>query len=122
MVEVRKEDVLEIENYIRKVEGRMTRVNATSNEISRIVDRLNHKKALLRSEYESELKGIKLDLERLREDVRSVQKVIIQMISELKNTVKAEDLNRLNRRVDAWAPESFVTKREAEMMIEDALK
>jgi seryl-tRNA synthetase len=120
MAEVTQDDVLELAGYMSSVEGRMMSIQASSNEILRKVNNFNEKASYSEEAYKRELKQLSGELAAMSDDVRVTQKVIIEIISNLKNTMKAEDLERFKRRVDLWAPEGLVTKGEAKMMIDDA--
>jgi hypothetical protein len=60
----------------------------------------------------------KEDVEILKSSIRELQKVMISMIGRMKNTLKNDDFDRFEKRVDYWAPEKLVNRREARRLLQ----
>jgi len=113
-------DALELSGYLNSVGSRIQALQRTSVEFSKQINQLSINVATRRESLSYELKGLKQDVVSLKDDIRSLQKAIIQLITELKGSTKADEMERFKKRIDLWAPEHFVTKSEASRALEDA--
>ncbi|MBN2459762.1 hypothetical protein JXB28_05750 [Candidatus Woesearchaeota archaeon] len=118
MAEVNQNDILELAGYLESVKARMTSIEASNIDLSRLLGKHNEGSASVKNRYNEELALIKHELSLMDEEIRSLQKVIVQLISDLKATIKRDDLERFKKRIDMWAPEGMVTRNEARMMID----
>ena len=112
-------DLYDLAGYLRSMSARMHSLHMISEELTQQVDLLNFTIGLKRDQLKKEMLSVKNDVSDVKQDVRDVQKSIIHMISHLKSTVKADELERFKKRMDLWAPESLVTRNEANKVIDE---
>jgi len=112
-------DLYELAGYLRSMSSRMHSLHKISDELTHQVDLLNFTIGLKRDELKKEMLSVKADVSEIKQDIHEVRTVIIQMITHLKSTVKADELERFKKRIDLWAPESFVTRNETKKVIDE---
>jgi hypothetical protein len=112
-------DLYDLAGYLRSMSTRMHSLHMISEELTRQVGLLNFTIGLKRDELKKEMLSVKNDVSEVKQDVREIQKSIIHMIFHLKSTVKADQLERFKKRMDLWAPESLVTRNEANKVIDE---
>ncbi len=105
-------DVLEISGYLNTMNSRLMSLHKTSEEISRNINNSQIKVSQKKNEYLRLINDIKKDIAEMKEEIRNLQKSIIQVITVLKDSIKADEFVRFKKRIDLWAPESFVTRKE----------
>jgi hypothetical protein len=117
--EVNNSEAFELLNYIDSMGSRMNTLQSSASHISKQLDRSMIGLKSKREELAFELKDLKNDMFELKRDIRSVQKSIIEMINGLKLSVKADEFSRFKKRIDLWAPETFVTRHEVDKVLDE---
>jgi seryl-tRNA synthetase len=117
--EVNKGEVFELFDYITNMNSRLQSLQRTANLILNHLDRSattidEKKKELIR-----ELDEIKDDVADIKEEIRFLQKAILEMINVFKSSVKVDDYERFKKRIDIWAPETFVTRDEVNKVLDE---
>jgi len=107
-----EDDVLEISGYLATMDSRLMSLHKTSEEIAGDIDISSDKVNLKRKGYEKLIEDIKKDIAEMEEEMRNLQKAIIQVITVLKSSVKADEFEHFKKRIDLWAPETFITRKE----------
>lgn len=69
----------------------------------------------------TELKSVNLEINELRRVLEDMQNNILLIIKELRLCAKKEEVTVLQRYVNMWEPVNFVTRREVDKIIEEAL-
>jgi hypothetical protein len=69
----------------------------------------------------TELKTVNMEINELRRILEDMQNNILLMIKELRLCAKKEEVTVLQRYVNMWEPVNFVTRREVEKIVEEAL-
>jgi len=110
---ISEDDVLEISGYLGTMNSRLMSLHKVSEEIAADIDVASDKVLIKRNEYSRMIDDIKKDISEIENEVRNLQKAIVQVITALKASVKADEFERFKKRIDLWAPESFVTRKEA---------
>jgi len=109
---VDNKEVLELSGYLKTMDSRMDNLKKSSDGIANHLNEsgksLDSKKRTLARDLES----VKNDMSQIKQDVRTLQKVILQLIAQLKSSVKSEELERFNKRIDLWGPENLINKNE----------
>ncbi len=105
--------------------------NALGRKIRLLEDRYSnlHKKTTLNEQNmisynkrsNNELKSINSEMLDLRRLIDNVDSKLLLIIKELKLCAKREEVELLKKYVNLWEPIQFVTRREVEMVVEDAL-
>ena len=119
VVPIDKKEVLELAGYLRSMATRLRNLQQISEQSSKHIDFLIQEVDSKKQGLRTGLDEIKKHVSGLKDEVVAVQKDILVMIEELKTSVKAQELERFNKRMDAWAPENLVTRREAERLIRE---
>jgi predicted nucleic acid-binding Zn-ribbon protein len=112
-------DVLELSGYIQSMVARMKNLARVSEEIALSIEKFDSEINSKRSDLKKELSILKAEAAGLKEEVHGVQKVIVELITNLKNSVKADELERFKKRMDIWAPESLVTRHEVNKVLDE---
>jgi len=77
---------------------------------------LNRNKKILTEE-----KATLSELNELKKEIENINRIIKEIISELKNTARREDVEVLKKYIDMWNPIKFVTEDTVEKIIDDRL-
>lgn len=112
-----KKEISELSGYLRNISFRLRSLQKTSRGISSQIEKFTANIGIKKRTMTSELESIREEISEIREEVRFVQKTILQIINQLKGSIKAEELERFNKRMDLWSPEYFVTKRDVEKVL-----
>jgi len=115
---VDNEDVLEISGYLKSLSLRMAELSKSIKDIEQANTRLDSDIDLRKTLILRQVNDLKKDFSAMKDDIRLVQRTILALIGQLKSSVKADELKRFEKRIDVWAPESFVTRNEARRVIE----
>ena len=119
MAGVDKKEVLELSEYLKSMSSRLQSLQRTSGQISNHISQFITSTDTKKRTLMMELEDIKKDIGELREEVRSVQKVILGVINQLKSSIKTEELERFKKRMDLWNPEKFMTRKEVERVLKE---
>lgn len=106
-------DVLEITGYLGNLNSRLMGLHKTSDEIARLINISSGAVNIKKEEYKRMVGDLRKDVSDMKEDIRSLQKEIVQIITVLKVSIKSDEFARFKMRIDLWAPETFVTRKEA---------
>ena len=75
-----------------------------------------HKKTLV------EEKTTLTEINELKKEIENLNRIIKEVISELRNSAKKEDVDVLKKYIDMWNPINFVTEETVEKIIDEKLK
>ncbi|MBN2142765.1 hypothetical protein JW711_05550 [Candidatus Woesearchaeota archaeon] len=109
----------EIGNYIHVIDSRARLLEKDVLLHDKRLDEYDQKLRTIKKMSKAEYSEMQDAVSAMKDDVRLVQRSIISMISVLKNTVKGADFDRFQKRLDLWAPETFVSRKEAQRVVED---
>ncbi len=70
----------------------------------------------------AEIKTFEMELTELKREIADINEKITMIISELKDSAKKEDMNVVEKYISMWEPLNFITRQEAERMINEAVK
>jgi flagellar capping protein FliD len=113
-------EIYELAGYIKSMYSRLQNLHKISDELTRQVEKTNSSMKEKGSELKRELSIVQDEVSDLKQEVRFVQKAVVGFITQLKNSVKADEMERFKKRVDVWAPETFVTRKEVDKVIEES--
>lgn len=111
-------DVLEISGYLNTMNSRLMSLHRTSEQISMNISNSQSKISQKKNEFLRLINDIKKDIAEMKEEIRNLQKSIIQIITILKDSIKADEFARFKKRVELWAPETFATRKEVDEALE----
>lgn len=78
-------------------------------------DLIRHKKIL------SQAKQTLFEINDVKKDIETVKIAVKEIISEIKNSAKKEDVEVLKKYIDMWNPIEFVTESAVEKIIDEKL-
>jgi len=107
-------EVYELSGYLKSMESRLKNLGVISDSLEVDVEKLNTDINVKKNSMKKELDEMKNEVSNIKDNVRELQKTILLMINQFKSSVKADEMERFKKRMDLWAPESLVTRREAE--------
>jgi predicted nucleic acid-binding Zn-ribbon protein len=110
--DITQEEMLEISGYARSLStrskalgGEMSHLDIKLSELQDRGDNFNRANAL-------QVKDAKADLQAVSDALKEIQKAVVMLVSKMKSAAKKEDLQRIERRIDTWAPQQLATRRE----------
>ncbi|MBW2991403.1 hypothetical protein KY348_06915 [Candidatus Woesearchaeota archaeon] len=112
-------EIFELSGYLNKMSFRLESLQNTASQLSVQIDHSISGSQNQKKEFVSALGVIKKEVDGIKEEVRSVQKTILEIIEQLKSSVKTEELARFKKRIDLWNPEGLVTRREVERVLRE---
>ncbi|MBU1321523.1 MAG: hypothetical protein KKF46_04130 [Nanoarchaeota archaeon] len=109
---VDNKEVLELSGYLKTMDSRMDNLKHSSDAIANDLEKGNTALSIKKKALARDLESVKNDMSQIKQDVRTLQKVILQLIAQLKSSVKSEELERFNKRIDLWGPENLINRNE----------
>jgi len=113
------EHIMELSNELIKLGDRITMLEKDASYVTSVL--IKYEEIFTKT-----VKDIDIDLNDVRETIKVVEKSIKNaritfdtVVSELKESVSKNSLERLSQRVDAWNPESFITNYELKRTLQD---
>jgi hypothetical protein len=61
---------------------------------------------------------LKQGFSEVHDNIIFMQNTTIMLIGQLKSTIKKEDMQRLEKRIDAWSPECIICREEAKKIVD----
>jgi hypothetical protein len=112
-------ELYELAGYVKGMSDRSEGLNksVTSME-AHFAEMDGHIKKVTRTSI-AERAELKDDIQTLKNGVKDVQKILIMMIAQMKNTLKRDDFDRFEKRIDMWAPEALVNRREVNRVLKN---
>ena len=104
-----------IDQLEKRSNGLMRKSVATREGMKHTSRELNRGKA----DLQQEMLAIQLELAELSEAVQQTMNRVKTAVDQFRYIVKKGDVNRLQQRVDAWAPEKKISRDEFKKMLEE---
>ncbi|KYK26959.1 hypothetical protein AYK26_04295 [Euryarchaeota archaeon SM23-78] len=117
--EIDKKEVMELSGYLKTMSFRLQILQKTASNISTEIDSLTKRIIDKKAGLSKDFSVIKKEVADIREEIRFIQRAILEVINQLKRSVKIEEFERFKKRMDVWNPESFVSKREVKKVLRD---
>ena len=114
-----KREVFKLFNYLKSLSSRLQSLQRASRDISKQVNHFHTDISTKKEPLINDLGIIREEVTNLREEIGFVQKTLLQIINQLKRSVKNDDFERFKKRVDLWSPEKMVTRREVEKVLRE---
>ncbi len=108
-------DMNELSSRLKVLEDRQANLRRKNQLTEQNMLNINKKLA-------SDIKTLSLGLSETKKQVDEVSERLLQFMHEIKKCAKKEDLNLLERYLEFWNPINFLTRKEAEKLVEDSLK
>ncbi|MBW2983882.1 hypothetical protein KY361_02105 [Candidatus Woesearchaeota archaeon] len=109
------EDIAELTRRIRTMEERYNTLQTKTQLIEQNMLSY-HKQAI------GETKTINTDFRDIKREIEDIKDKILTLIKELQLSAKKDEVKVLERYINLWEPVNFVTRKEVEEMLEEALE
>jgi|FLOH01.1.fsa_nt_gi chromosome segregation ATPase len=111
-VKHQKEDFSDLVNYVDRVTFRINELGVQSKDISKQVSERDTELQREVSRIKADIKIIKKNINIVKELIEKQKKLMNQFSGDFKGLAKKEELERLKDKIDAWGPETFITRRD----------
>ncbi len=102
----------EIEEYLDRIGKRIVEMESLSKELVTIEDRRKTQLKRIVARFKVEIKNLHDRLAKEKRKLINDQREIKVLITEFKDVVKKEGLDKLNDRIEEWGPDKFVNRNE----------
>ncbi|MEK6868909.1 MAG: hypothetical protein AABX74_01655 [Nanoarchaeota archaeon] len=72
--------------------------------------------------FSTEIRAIASDISEMKGNINDVKEKILEMVNDLEEAAKKEEVKVLEKYINFWNPVKFVTQNEVEAMVKDLLK
>lgn len=72
--------------------------------------------------FATEIRAITSDISDIKSDINNIKEKIIELVNDLEEAAKKEEVKVLEKYINFWNPVKFVTQNEVEAIIKDILK
>ena len=111
-------EAYEVSGYIKNLSSRLDNLKKTADESAKRIEQDGMVVDGKKEQVVKSLGEIKKDMVFLKDEMRSLQNATLDIINDLKSSVKIEEMERLKKRIDAWSPEALVSRAEAKKVVE----
>lgn len=103
--------------------GRKVRIlEERYSNIRRKAQMTEHNMLNIQKNLNKEMKNLDKQVGDLHKKILDVEKKMDQMLREINNFAKSEDLKILEKYVEFWEPLNFITREQAEKLIRDIIE
>lgn len=106
---------------IDSIKRRLAALEKGQLELEKDMDASESSMNLSIEDFEKTLKLHREETELLKKELKEFIQTVSSFVRDLQATAKTEDLERLNRAIDYWTPESWVSKNEIIKITEEIL-
>ena len=71
--------------------------------------------------FSTEIRALTSDIGDMKIDISDIKEKILEVITELKETAKRDEVKVLEKYIDFWNPVKFVTQNEVETLVKELL-
>ena len=72
--------------------------------------------------FATEIRAITSDISDIKSDINDIKEKILEMVNDLEEAAKKEEVKVLEKYINFWNPVKFVTQNEVEAIVKDVLK
>ncbi len=72
--------------------------------------------------FATEIRTIASDINDMKSNINDIKEKIMEMVTDLEEAAKKEEVKVLEKYINFWNPVKFVTQNEVESMVKDILK
>ena len=72
--------------------------------------------------FATEIRTITSDISDMKSDINDVKEKILEIVNDLEEAAKKEEVKVLEKYINFWNPVKFVTQNEVESIVKDILK
>jgi len=115
---VPQEQFFELIGYLKNMSTRMRSLQDSVSMLERNMEGFGLFVGQKKDSITGSVSELRTDVGEAKDSVRFMQKNTLLVINELKKAVKREDLERIEKRLDLWKPESLVNREEVKRLLE----
>ena len=106
-------------HYVERVSASADRLMRTEIKTRQDISRTQQELVRVAADVELEMESLKRELLQLDHDVKQTVERVKSTVSSFKTVVKKGDFQRLQQRIDLWAPEQRITREQFKKMLEE---
>ena len=72
--------------------------------------------------FATEIRTLTSDIGDIKKEISEIRERIVDMLNELKEAAKREDIKVLEKYINFWNPVNFVTQNEVEALVKEIIK
>lgn len=72
--------------------------------------------------FSTDIRALTSDINEIRKEIDEIKEKIIDIVAELEETAKREEVKVLEKYINFWNPVKFVTQNEVEAIVKEILK
>ncbi len=113
--------VSDLSNQINNISRRMRILEERYTNLRKNTQLTDQNVLRSNKEFQRELSVVKSDLTELRRDFTDLRDKVRLIVKELVECAKTEEVKVLEKYINMWEPVNFVTRNEAEKIVEEKL-
>ena len=113
--------VTDLSNQINNLSRRMRILEERYTNLRKNTQLTDHNVLKSNKEFQRELSVVKSDLTEMRRDFIDLKDKVRLIVKELVECAKTEEVKVLEKYINLWEPVKFITKDEAEKIVEEKL-
>lgn len=114
---ISQEQFFELVGYLKTMSSRMKALQESVAATDRNIEGFSIYVGQKKESITNNLSDLKREVGEAKDSVRFLQSNTLLVIGGLKKAVKKEDLERIEKRLDIWAPERLVNRDEVKRLL-----
>lgn len=115
---VPQEQFFEMVGYLKTMSARMKALQESVAAMDQNIDGFSRYVGQKKESIINSVSDLKTEVREAKDSITFLQTNTLLVIGELKKSVKREDLERIEKRLDLWRPERLVSREEVKKVIE----
>ncbi len=99
----------DIQEYLLRIAKRIAELEVRAGQLNTSIDGTNDAIGDGRHEFRDRLDALHEEVDTVRSELDELEETIEVLINRFKRTARADQLNRLDDKLDEWSPEDLVT-------------
>ncbi|MBU0666787.1 MAG: hypothetical protein ABIC91_02170 [Nanoarchaeota archaeon] len=109
----------EFEDYIFRVSKRLSNLEIESEETEKTINKHDEGFNSVSELFTEEIDRIKKESNQISIDVKNTVRELHNIAKEFQNLTKKEQLDKIKKKIDDWAPETFINKSYANKVLKN---
>ena len=114
-------EILELNSQISEVSRRIRILEDRYSNLRRKAQVTDQNMLTIEKNIKREIKTVDSQLNTMQKSINELDEKMKQILREVNNFASSEEIKILKRYLEFWQPVNFVTKKEAEMMVENKI-
>ncbi len=115
-------EVVSMRHDINSLSRRIRELEERAQNLRKKVQMTDYTQMNQNKRYQQEIKVINSEINDLRHIMNDLDNKMLLLIKELRMCAKKEDVKVLNKYIGMWEPINFVTRKEVENIVRDAIE